>query len=104
MILFDEPLSNLDAGLREQMRFELLELQRTVGVTSIYVTHDQTEAMSMSDRVVLLRDGLVEQEAPPRESYRRPSSRFAAEFVGGANMVEGGVPAADVHFVPATEL
>ncbi|OMQ16689.1 hypothetical protein A7K94_0200840 [Modestobacter sp. VKM Ac-2676] len=91
VILFDEPLSNLDAGLREQMRFELLELQRTVGVTSIYVTHDQTEAMSMSDRVVLLRDGLVEQQGPPREIYRRPRSRFAAEFVGRANMIEGTV-------------
>ena len=91
VILFDEPLSNLDAGLREQMRFELLELQRTVGVTSIYVTHDQTEAMSMSDRVVLLRDGLVEQEAPPREIYRRPRSRFVADFVGRANMIGGTV-------------
>jgi iron(III) transport system ATP-binding protein len=89
VILFDEPLSNLDAGLREQMRFELLELQRTVGVTSIYVTHDQTEAMSMSDRVVLLRDGLVEQEAAPREIYRRPRSTFAANFVGRANIIEG---------------
>ena len=89
VILFDEPLSNLDAGLREQMRFELLELQRTVGVTSIYVTHDQTEAMSMSDRVVLLRDGLVEQEATPREIYRRPRSVFAATFVGRANILEG---------------
>ena len=89
VILFDEPLSNLDAGLREQMRFELLELQRTVGVTSIYVTHDQTEAMSMSDRVVLLRDGLVEQEATPREIYRRPRSMFAANFVGRANVIEG---------------
>ncbi|SFD95878.1 ABC transporter ATP-binding protein [Blastococcus tunisiensis] len=91
VILFDEPLSNLDAGLREQMRFELLELQRTVGVTSIYVTHDQTEAMSMSDRVVLLRDGLIEQEAAPREIYRRPRSRFVAEFVGRANMIGGTV-------------
>jgi len=91
VLLFDEPLSNLDAGLREQMRFELLELQRTVGVTSIYVTHDQTEAMSMSDRVILMREGLVEQADRPAEIYRRPRTRFAANFVGRANMIEGAL-------------
>jgi ABC-type Fe3+/spermidine/putrescine transport system ATPase subunit len=87
ILLFDEPLSNLDAGLREQMRFELLELQRTVGITSVYVTHDQTEAMSMSDRVVLMRDGTIEQLDVPREIYRRPASEFAATFIGRANLI-----------------
>ncbi|WP_345751045.1 ABC transporter ATP-binding protein [Microbacterium rhizophilus] len=89
VLLFDEPLSNLDAGLREQMRFEILELQRAVGITAIYVTHDQTEAMSMSDRVVLLNDGIVEQQAAPREIYERPRTEFAANFVGRANMLPG---------------
>ncbi len=94
LLLFDEPLSNLDAGLREQMRFELLELQRTVGVTSVYVTHDQTEAMSMSDRVALMRDGVIEQLDAPREIYRRPATEFAANFIGRANLVRGTVDAA----------
>lgn len=87
LLLFDEPLSNLDAGLREQMRFELLELQRTVGITSVYVTHDQTEAMSMSDRVALMREGVIEQLDAPREIYRRPATEFAANFIGRANLV-----------------
>lgn len=93
LLLFDEPLSNLDAGLREQMRFELLELQRTVGITSVYVTHDQTEAMSMSDRVALMRDGVIEQLDAPREIYRRPATEFAANFIGRANLVRGAVSA-----------
>lgn len=89
VLLFDEPLSNLDAGLREQMRFEILELQRAVGITAVYVTHDQTEAMSMSDRVVLLKDGLIEQASQPRELYERPRTEFAANFVGRANLLPG---------------
>jgi len=91
ILLFDEPLSNLDAGLREQMRFELLQLQRTVGITSVYVTHDQTEAMSMSDRVVLMRDGRIEQLDVPREIYRRPASEFAATFIGRANLIHASL-------------
>ena len=94
VLLFDEPLSNLDAGLREQMRFELLELQRTVGITSVYVTHDQTEAMSMSDRVVLMKEGVIEQLDVPREIYRRPATEFAANFLGRANLVRGQLDAA----------
>ncbi|MFE1664082.1 ABC transporter ATP-binding protein [Microbacterium sp. P02] len=96
LLLFDEPLSNLDAGLREQMRFELLELQRTVGITSVYVTHDQTEAMSMSDRVVLMRDGEIEQLDVPREIYRRPATEFAATFIGRANLIRAEL-ADDAH-------
>ena len=91
ILLFDEPLSNLDAGLREQMRFEILELQRAVGITTVYVTHDQTEAMSMSDRVVLLQDGEIEQAGRPRDIYRRPRTEFSANFVGRANMISGSL-------------
>jgi iron(III) transport system ATP-binding protein len=93
LLLFDEPLSNLDAGLRERMRFELVALQRNLGRTSIYVTHDQSEAMVMSDRIILMNKGRIVQQGAPRELYERPASRFAAEFVGNANLLEGTVVA-----------
>ena len=80
--LMDEPLSNLDAQLRADMRREILALQRRLGITMLYVTHDQTEAMGMADQVVLLRDGHVEQDAPPAEIYARPATSFAASFIG----------------------
>ena len=80
--LMDEPLSNLDAQLRADMRREILDLQRRLGITMLYVTHDQTEAMAMADQVVLLRAGRVEQDAPPGELYAAPATRFAAAFVG----------------------
>ncbi|HYP69986.1 MAG TPA: ABC transporter ATP-binding protein [Variovorax sp.] len=80
--LMDEPLSNLDAQLRQDMRRELRELQRQLGLTVIYVTHDQTEAMSMADQVVLLNRGRVEQAGPPRDLYARPATTFAARFIG----------------------
>jgi len=80
--LMDEPLSNLDAQLRQDMRRELRELQRQLGLTVIYVTHDQTEAMSMADQVVLLSGGRVEQAGPPRALYARPATTFAARFIG----------------------
>ena len=80
--LMDEPLSNLDAQLRADMRREILALQRRLGMTMLYVTHDQTEAMGMADQVVLLRDGRIEQDAPPAELYARPASSFAASFIG----------------------
>ncbi|MDE2582160.1 MAG: ABC transporter ATP-binding protein [Rhodospirillales bacterium] len=80
--LMDEPLSNLDAQLRAEMRREVLALQRRLGITMIYVTHDQTEAMSMADQVVLLRDGRVEQDAPPDRIYAHPETTFAASFIG----------------------
>jgi iron(III) transport system ATP-binding protein len=82
VLLFDEPLSNLDAKLRLQMRGELRRVQRQTGITSIYVTHDQEEAMSLSDRVAVLQDGRVHQIGPPWEVYERPRTRFVAEFVG----------------------
>jgi len=91
LLLFDEPLSNLDAGLRERMRFELVQLQRRLGRTSIYVTHDQGEAMAMSDRIILMNAGRIVQEGTPRELYDRPACRFAAEFVGSANLLAAEV-------------
>ena len=80
--LMDEPLSNLDAQLRAEMRREILALQRRLGITMLYVTHDQTEAMSMADQIVLMRDGRVEQDAPPATIYARPATEFAARFIG----------------------
>jgi ABC-type Fe3+/spermidine/putrescine transport system ATPase subunit len=91
LLLFDEPLSNLDAGLRDRMRFELVELQRRLGQTSLYVTHDQSEAMLMSDRIILMRNGEMIQSGTPRDLYDRPASRFAAEFIGNANILDGTV-------------
>ena len=92
--LMDEPLSNLDAQLRQDMRRELRELQRQLGLTVVYVTHDQTEAMSMADQVVLLNGGRVEQAGRPRELYARPATTFAARFIGTPAMnlvaLEGG--------------
>jgi len=80
--LMDEPLSNLDAQLRADMRREILALQRRLGITMLYVTHDQTEAMGMADQVVLLRDGHIEQDAPPADVYATPATTFAASFIG----------------------
>lgn len=91
LLLFDEPLSNLDAGLRDRMRFELVELQRRLGQTSLYVTHDQSEAMLMSDRIILMRNGEMVQAGSPRDLYDRPASRFAAEFIGNANILDATV-------------
>ena len=84
LLLFDEPLSNLDAKLREQMRIDIRKLQQRLGITSIYVTHDQIEAMSISDRVVVMNRGKIEQTGVPRELYSRPVNRFVASFIGKA--------------------
>jgi ABC-type Fe3+/spermidine/putrescine transport system ATPase subunit len=89
VILFDEPLSNLDAKLREQMRIELIRLQREVGITSIYVTHDQAEALVMSDRVVVMDKGVIQQVGDPETIYARPANAFVANFIGVANLLEG---------------
>jgi sn-glycerol 3-phosphate transport system ATP-binding protein len=80
--LMDEPLSNLDAKLRHEMRTEIRALQQRLGMTMVYVTHDQTEAMTMADRVVLMRDGRVEQDGPPEDLYSRPATAFTARFIG----------------------
>ena len=91
VLLFDEPLSNLDAKLREQMRVEIRDLQQRVGITSIYVTHDQVEAMSISDEIVVMNAGVVEQVGTPHAIYARPASRFVADFVGKANFLTATV-------------
>ncbi|MBD2868876.1 ABC transporter ATP-binding protein [Paenibacillus arenilitoris] len=89
VFLMDEPLSNLDAKLRVQMRIELIELHKKLGATFVYVTHDQVEAMSMADTIVLMNKGVIQQEAPPDEMYRRPSNRFTAQFIGTPPMNVG---------------
>src|SRR6185436_10920521 len=89
--LFDEPLSNLDAKLRGQMRTEILRMQRRLGITTVYVTHDQTEAMTLGDRVALLRRGELQQVATPRDLYEQPVNIFVAGFIGSPPM----------NFVPA---
>ncbi len=87
VLLFDEPLSNLDAKLRAQMRIEIRRLQQRLGIASVYVTHDQVEAMSLSDRVVVMNQGKIEQVGSPQEIYQRPSSVFVADFIGRANFI-----------------
>jgi iron(III) transport system ATP-binding protein len=89
VMLLDEPLSNLDAKLRVQMRAHIKELQRRAGLTMIYVTHDQDEAMALSDRIVVMNGGVIEQIGTPTEIYERPRSRFVADFVGATNFVAG---------------
>ena len=91
VLLFDEPLSNLDAKLRAEMRVELRELQRRLDITSLYVTHDQEEALAISDRVIVMNGGRIEQIGSPEEIYNRPRSRFVADFVGSANLIQGQV-------------
>ena len=91
MLLLDEPLSALDANLRRQMQLELKSLQREVGIAFVFVTHDQEEAMVMSDRIALLRSGELEQVATPREIYSRPATAYVAQFIGHTNLLKGEV-------------
>src|SRR5438128_4559053 len=91
ILMFDEPLSNLDFKLRIQMREELRNLQRRLGKTSIYVTHDQTEALALSDRIAVLSHGRIEQIGTPSEIYERPASAFVADFIGSSNLFEARV-------------
>jgi iron(III) transport system ATP-binding protein len=93
VLLLDEPLSNLDTRLREDLRVELTRLQRTLGVTAVYVTHDQSEALAMSSSVAVMKDGLVEQSGSPVALYDHPRTRFVASFLGAANLVEAKVNA-----------
>jgi iron(III) transport system ATP-binding protein len=95
LLLLDEPLSNLDAKLREEMVFELKRLQRELGITAVYVTHDQVEALAMSNRVAVMRSGKIEQVGKPREIYEAPMSRFVADFIGTSNFIDGTVQARD---------
>jgi ABC-type spermidine/putrescine transport systems, ATPase components len=91
VLLMDEPLSNLDAKLREEMRTEIRRIQKTLNITSVYVTHDQIEAMTLSDRIVVMNEGIIEQIGNPVEIYRFPNSRFVANFIGRANFIDGVV-------------
>jgi len=91
LLLLDEPLGALDKNLREQMQVELKRIHREVGITMVYVTHDQTEAMTMSDRIAVFSHGTLEQTAPPLEVYHRPRTRFVGEFIGDSNFFSGRV-------------
>jgi iron(III) transport system ATP-binding protein len=95
LLLLDEPLSNLDAKLRDDMRFELKRLQRELGITGVYVTHDQVEALAMSNKVAVMRDGKIEQVDHPRRVYEHPKSRFVADFIGTSNFIDGVVEEKD---------
>ena len=95
VLLLDEPLSNLDANLREQMRRDILELQRELQLTTIFVTHDQEEANTISDRIAVLNDGIIQQVGAPMELYDNPANRFVADFLGTANLMDGKVEVAD---------
>lgn len=99
ILLFDEPLSNLDAKLRVQMRKEIRRIQRKLGLTSVYVTHDQAEALSLSDKVIVMKSGKIEQIGTPTDIYQRPASAFVAEFIGGTNFVKAIIKDVDQHFI-----
>jgi len=115
--LFDEPLSNLDAALRVEMRYEIAKLSQTLKSTMVYVTHDQVEAMTLADRIVVLHDGIIEQVGSPKELYNNPANLFVAQFIGSPKMnilpctssqgkieLEGGGSVADPHAGLATQL
>src|SRR5262245_40566541 len=91
ILLLDEPLSNLDAKLREQMRVELKRLQKQLGITTVYVTHDQSEALALSDEIAVFNAGRIVQRGTPHEIYRKPRTQFVADFIGSANFLTGTV-------------
>ncbi|HKU45485.1 MAG TPA: ABC transporter ATP-binding protein [Burkholderiales bacterium] len=95
LLLLDEPLSNLDAKLRERMRFELKRLQRELRITTVYVTHDQSEALALSHSIAVMNGGRIEQLGAPREVYERPRNQFVADFIGTTNFIKGQVSAPD---------
>lgn len=99
VLLFDEPLSNLDAKLRVYMRNEIRRIQQELGLTSIYVTHDQSEAMSLSDRVIIMNKGKIEQVGTPEEVYQQPATEFIADFIGTANFADGLVKEVNDKYV-----
>ncbi len=107
VLLFDEPLSNLDAKLRRQVREEIRDLQQSLGVTSVYVTHDQQEALAVSDRIIVMNKAVIAQEGSPREIYEQPGSQFVANFMGDANLVGAQIESIEtelalVQFGPIT--
>ena len=95
VLLFDEPLSNLDAKLRRRVREDIRELQQKLGITSVYVTHDQQEALAVSDRIIVMNSAVIAQEGSPHELYEAPADVFVADFIGDANLVDGEVTAID---------
>src|SRR5204862_4393656 len=95
LLLLDEPLSNLDAKLRERMRFELKRLQRELGITTVYVTHDQSEALALSHQIAVMNRGRIEQIGAPREIYERPINQFVADFIGSTNFLDATVSGAE---------
>jgi iron(III) transport system ATP-binding protein len=95
VILLDEPLSNLDAKLRRQVRGEIRDLQQKLGLTAVYVTHDQGEALAVSDRIIVMNEAVIAQEATPRELYEQPLDRFVADFIGDANILDAEITAVD---------
>ncbi|MEW5720584.1 MAG: ABC transporter ATP-binding protein [Chloroflexota bacterium] len=97
VLLLDEPLSNLDAKLREEMRFEIRDLQRRLGITAIYVTHDQQEALALSDRVAIMNNGHIEQVGTPEEIYEHPRSKFVADFIGLSDFIPATVESYDAQ-------
>ncbi len=98
VVLMDEPLGALDKRLREQMQVEIQEIQRSVGVTVVYVTHDQAEALAMSDRIVVFNDGHIEQVADPERLYERPETPFVAGFIGENNRIDGQIVEGDESY------
>ena len=108
VLLFDEPLSNLDAKLRVSMRTEIRRIQQEVGITAIYVTHDQSEAMALSDQIIIMNKGVVAQVGTPQEIYYHPNSEFVADFIGEANFLRGTLKSLDgaqaVMNIEGTEL
>ncbi len=95
VLLFDEPLSNLDAKLRRRVREDIRELQQKLGLTSVYVTHDQEEALAVSDRIIVMRNAEIAQEGSPRDLYEAPADNFVADFIGDANLVDGEIEAVE---------
>ena len=95
VLLFDEPLSNLDAKLRRRVREDIREIQQKLGITSVYVTHDQQEALAVSDRIIVMNDAVIAQEGSPHELYEAPADVFVADFIGDANLVDGEVVAVE---------
>ncbi len=104
VLLLDEPLSNLDAKLRVHMRSEIRGLQQDLGITTVYVTHDQEEAMSLSDHVVVMNEGRVEQQGRPHDIYERPTTRFVADFIGVSNFIRASITAAEGDWVEVEAL
>ncbi len=107
LLLLDEPLSNLDAKLRHHLRFELKRLQRELKITTVYVTHDQSEALALSHEIAVMNEGRIQQIGTPREIYERPGSAFVADFVGSTNFLDGSVlgpDAVDTHYRVRTEI